>query len=195
MKAYAQAKEVNIHGGLLQFLDEEVLPAAGAEMKLTNMLSGEEARARITGVRVSKRGTVLGVAVELLVPSETFWGLTFRLRKTTAELQRLDQEIKSGNIDPGVLREFRDSADYVRTTAWAVQEWQERQVQYHDTATVLPLLVTERVRRSIQLCAAITSDLKESKLTSETAGIKDLLRATEQLSRDLAELLVPGPDN
>lgn len=195
MRAYAQAKEVNIHGGLLQFLDEEMPPDSGTEMRLTNMLSGEEARARITGVRVSKGGTVLGVAVELLVPSETFWGVTFRLRKTTAELQRLDQEIKSGNIDPGVLREFRDSVDYVRTTAWAVQEWQERQVQYHDTATVLPLLVTERVRRSIQLCAAITNDLKESKLTSETAGVKDLLRATEQLSRALAELLVSGPDS
>src|ERR1700676_2028579 len=175
MKAYAQAKEVNFHAGLLHFLDEEVLPAVGAEMKLTNMVSGEQARARITGVRVSKGGTVLGVAVELLVPSETFWGLTFRLRKTTAELQRLDQEIKSGNIDPRVLREFRDSVDYVRTTAWAVQEWQERQAQYHDTATVLPLLVTERVRRALQLCAAITNDLKQSKLTSETAGIEDLL--------------------
>jgi hypothetical protein len=138
---------------------------------------------------------VLGVAVELLSPSETFWGLTFRLRKTTAELRRLDQEIKAGNIDAGVLREFRDSVDYVRTTAWAVQEWQERLGQHHDTATVLPLLVTERVRRALQLCAAITRDLKESKLTSETTGIEKLLRATKQLYRDLAELLVPGTDN
>jgi hypothetical protein len=194
-KAEAQATEVNNHGGLLQFLDVVKLPAAGAEMKLTNMLSGEEAAAVSTGVRRSKGGTVLGVAVELRFPSETFWGLTFRLRKTTAELQRLDQEIKSGNIDPSVLREFRDSVDYVRTTAWAVQEWQERQGQHHDTATVLPLLVTERVRRALQLCASITTDLKASKLTSETAGIVDLLRATKQLSRDLADLLVPGPDN
>jgi hypothetical protein len=104
------------------------------EVKLTNMLSGEEAWARITGVRRSKRDTGLGVAVELLVQSETFRGLTFQLRKTTADLQSLDQEIKSGSIDPGVLREFRDSVDYVRTTAWAVEEWQEHQVQYHDTA-------------------------------------------------------------
>ncbi len=195
MKAEAQAKEVNNHGGLLQFLDAEKLPAVGTEMRLKNMLSGEDALAVSTGVRRSKCGTVLGVAVELRLPSETFWGLTFRLRKTTAELQRLDQEIKSGNIDPSVLREFRDSVDYVRTTAWAVQEWQERQGQRHDTATVLPLLVTERVRRALQLCVAITNDLKASKLTSETAGIEKLLRATEQLSRDLAKLFVPGPAN
>jgi hypothetical protein len=73
---------------------------AAVEMKLTNMLSGEEVRARTLAVRRSKGGRVLGVAVELLFPSETFWGLAFRLRKTTAELQRLEQDIKSEKIDP-----------------------------------------------------------------------------------------------
>ena len=195
MKAEAHAREVNIFGGLLQFLDTEVYPAAGAEMELTNLFSGEEARARTAAVRRSKGGAMLGVAVELLIPSETFWGLTFRLRKTTAELVRLDQAIKSGNIDPRVLREFRDAVDYVRKTAWAVQEWQERQAQHHDTATVLPLLVTERVRRATQLCAAVAKDLKESEITSQTAGIEKLFRASEQLSRDLAQLHIPGADN
>jgi hypothetical protein len=194
MKAGGQAREVNIHGGLLQFTRVEVFPAAGTEMKLTNMLSGEEARARSLGIRPTKGGAVLGVAVELLIPSETFWGLAFRLRKVTAELQSLDQEIKSGNVDPSVLREFRDSVDYVRTTAWAVQEWQERQAQRRDTATVLPLLVMERVRRATQLCSAVTNDLRESKIAPQTAGVENLLRATEQLSRGLAELFVPGTD-
>jgi hypothetical protein len=194
MKAEAQTKEVNIYGGLLKFSDMEVFPAAGTEMELTNLFSGEEARARTSAVRRTKDGTVLGIAVELLVPSETFWGLTFRLRKTTAELQRLDQAIKSGNIDPRVLREFRDAVDYVRKTAWAVQEWQERQTQQRDTATVLPLLVTERIRRATQLCAAVAKDLKESEITSETVGIEELLRAAERLSRNLAELIVPSPD-
>jgi hypothetical protein len=194
MKAEAQAKEVNIHGGLLQFSHMEVFPAAGTEMKLTNLFSGEEARARTLGIRRSKGGAVPGVAVELLIPSETFWGLAFRLRKATTELQSLDQEIKSGNVDPSVLRAFRDSVDYVRTTAWAVQEWQERQAQQRDTATVLPLLVMERVRRATQLCSAVTNDLRESKIAPQTAGIENLLRATEQLSRGLAGLIIPGPD-
>lgn len=194
MKAEAQANEVNIYGGLLQFLDAKVFPAADAEMELTNLSSGEEARARTTAVRRTKDGTLLGIAVELLSPSETFWGLTFRLRKTTGELQKLDQAIKSGNIDPRVLREFRDAVDYVRKTAWAVQEWQERQTQQRDTTTVLPLLVTERVRRATQLCAAIAKDLNEHEITSETIGIKKLLRAAEELSRGLAELYVLDPD-
>jgi len=195
IKAEAQTKEVNVYGGLLKFPDMDMFPAAGAEVELTNLFSGEEARARISGVRRSKDGTVLGIAVELLVPSETFWGLTFRLRKTTTELQRLDQAIKSGNIDPRVLREFRDAVDYVRKTAWAVQEWQERQSQQRDTATVLPLLVTERIRRATQLCVAVSKDLKESEITSESVGIEKLLRAAQELSRDLTELIVPSTDN
>jgi hypothetical protein len=195
IRAEAQAKEVNIHGGLVQFFPAEMFPAAGTEVKLTNLVSGEETKARTSAVRRSKGGAVLGVAVELLVPSETFWGLAFRLRKATADLHSLDQEIKAGNVDPSVLREFRDSVDYVRTTAWAVQEWQERQAQRRDTATVLPLLVMERVRRATHLCTAVANDLKESKIVAETAGIEALLRAAEKLSRGLAELVVPGPDN
>jgi hypothetical protein len=194
MKAEGQAREVNIHGGLVQFSQMEVFPAAGTEVKLMNLISGEEAKARTSGIRRSQGGAVLGLAIELLVPSETFWGMAFRLRKATADLHSLDQEIKSGNVDPGVLREFRDSVDYVRTTAWAVQEWQERQAQRRDTATVLPLLVMERVRRATQLCSAVTNDLRESKIAPQTAGIENLLRATEQLSRGLAELFVPGLD-
>lgn len=189
VKLEAQAKEVNAHGGLLQFLDTDLYPPIGTEMKLTNLFSQEEAHARAAAVRRSKDGTVLGVAVELLFPSEVFWGLTFQLRKATAELNRLDQAIRSGNIDPRVLREFRDSVDYVRKTAWAVQEWQERQAQHRDTATVLPLLARERVRRATQLCGDVTEDLKNSKITMETAGIEALFAIIQQLSRELAERL------
>jgi hypothetical protein len=187
VKVEAQAKEVNTHGGLLQFLDTDVYPAVGTEMELTNLFSDEEAQARTASVRRSKDGSVIAVAVELLSPSDTFWGLTFQLRKATAELNRLDQAIRSGNIDPRVLREFRDSVDYVRKTAWAVQEWQERQVQHRDTATVLPLLFRERVRRAVQLCGDVNEDLKNCKITLETAGIEELFRTIRQLSRDLAD--------
>src|SRR5260370_18383320 len=142
-KADAQAKEVNVQGGLREFLDTDVYPTVGNEMELTNWFSGEEGSARSSAIRRSDTGAVLGVAVELLFPSETFWGLTFRLKKTTAELLRLDHAIKSGSIDARVLREFRDAVDYVRKTAWAVQEWQERQFQHRDTSALLPFPLQE----------------------------------------------------
>ena len=196
IKADAQAKEVNIHGGLLQFLDSEMYPEPGTEIALTNLFSGEEARARAAAIRWSEEGaggSVLGVAVELLTPSDTFWGLTFRLRRTTAELIKLDQAIKSGDIDPRVLREFRDAVDYVRKTAWAVQEWQERQLQHRDTATVLPLLIAERIRRAAQLCTAVTADLKARDIVPETSGLEALFQAVLRLYLDLAVLFGNEP--
>jgi len=187
-----QAKEVNIHGGLLHFPNNCASPQVGTEMNLKNLFTGDETRARATALRCAKDGALLGVAVELLPPSETFWGLTFRLKKTTSELLQLDQAITEGNIDSRVLREFRDAVDYVRKTAWVVQEWQERQEQQKDTATVLPLLFMERVRRGTQLCAAVSSDMKAHDVTPETAGLEALYRAIQKLFRELQGLFEDG---
>src|SRR6266699_346262 len=107
VKEAAQAKEVNAQGGLLEM---KVYPSVGSQLELTNLLSGEAFRARVLGTRRSTDNTMLGVAVELLIPSETFWGVNFRLKKTSAELVRLHHAMQSGNIDPRILREFRRAA-------------------------------------------------------------------------------------
>jgi hypothetical protein len=130
----------------------------------------------------------VGVAVELLPPNEEFWGLTFQLRRTTGELLKLENGIKAGEIDSYVLREFRDAVDYIRKTAWAVQEWQERRVQKRDTATVIPLLVAERIRRGTQLYEALTADLKSHAIRPEAAEIADLFHAIEHLYEELKQL-------
>ena len=184
-KETAQAKEVNAQGGLL---DMKTYPSVGSQLELTNLLSEETFRARVVGTRRSREGKVLGVAVELLIPSETFWGVNFQLKKTSAELVRVEQAMKSGSVDPRILREFRDAVDYVRKTAWAVQEWQERQLQRHDPQTVLPLLTAERIRRATQLSQAITTDLAAHEVTRETAGIEEFFRAVESLYQRVVEL-------
>jgi hypothetical protein len=130
----------------------------------------------------------LGVAVDLLVPSETFWGVNFRLKKTSAELVRLNHIMQSGNIDPRILREFRDAVDYVRKTAWAAEEWQERQLQRRDPSTVLPLITAERIRRATQLSDAISADLAAHEVTSETTGMQDFFRAIERVYQHLKDL-------
>jgi hypothetical protein len=186
--AHAQAREANLHGGLLEFTDADQYPPVGSAMELINLVSGQTAMARVSAIRRSSAGTPLGVAVELLPPNEEFWGLTFQLRRTTGELLKLEHGIKSGDIDPYVLREFRDAVDYIRKTAWAVQEWQERQVQKRDTATVIPLLVTERIRRGTQLYEALTADLKSHAIRPEAAEIEDLFHAIEHLYEELKRL-------
>ncbi len=185
---FAEAKEVNMHGGLL---DMKGRPAINSVIELTNLSSTKTASAQVISLRASPRGEVLGVAIELLTPSETFWGVTFRLKVAIEDLLKLEKDMKdirSGGMDPRVLREFRDAVDYVRKTAWALQELQERQAHQRDTATVRSLLTDERVRRATQISKALASDLDSHDVTGGTAGAADLFRAIEGLNQRLAGL-------
>src|SRR5260370_37060895 len=151
----AQARKVNMQGGLL---DMKVFPSVGSQMELTNLLSGETYRARVLAIR-RKDGRVLGVAVELLIASETFWGVNFQLKKTSAELLQLEHAIRTGGIDQRIMTDFRDAVDHVRKTAWAVQEWQERQSTPHHPPTFLPLLIIGLIQASQQFGESIVSAL------------------------------------
>jgi hypothetical protein len=139
-------------------------------------------------VRRNSEGRLLGVAIELLVPSEAFWGANFQLKKTCADLVRLEYDMRSGPIDPRILTEFRDAVDHVRKTAWAVQEWQERQSHHHNPHTVLPLLTAERIRRATQLCDTITADSAAHEVARETVGLDEFFRAVERVHQSLLEL-------
>jgi hypothetical protein len=184
---FAEADEVNHHGGLL---DMRGRPAIGSVVELTNLTSTKTAPARVVSLRPSKKKSkVLGVAIELLTPSETFWGVTFRLKMAIDDLLKLEEAIRSGGTDSRVLREFRDAVDYVRKTAWALQELQERQAHQRDTATVRSLLTEERVRRATQLGKALVSDLDSHEVTGGTTGAADLFRVIEGLYQRLAGLL------
>jgi hypothetical protein len=180
-----RATEVNAQGGLVEM---KTYPAVGSQIELTNFLSHQTTQARVVGLRRTSEGRVLGVAVELLVPNETFWGANFQLKKTCADLVKLEYDMRSGPIDPRILREFRDAVDNVRKTAWAVQEWQERQSRHHDPDTVLPLLTAERIRRATQLCDAITTDSAAHEVTRRTVGIDEFFRAVERVHQSLLDL-------
>jgi hypothetical protein len=182
---FAEAKEVNMQGGLL---DMRGRPAIGSIVELTNISSTKTASARVISLRTSIKSEVLGVALELLTPSETFWGVTYRLKMATDGLLKLEKDIRSGGMDTRVLREFRDAVDYVRKTAWALQELQERQAQQRDTATVRSLLTEERVRRATQLGQALLSDVDSHEVTGATSGAEDLFRVIEGLYQRLAGL-------
>jgi hypothetical protein len=182
----AEAKEVSGLGGLL---DMKSHPAAGTNIQLTNPATNENAQGRVAAIRRGKDGSVLGVAIELLKPSETFWGVNFQLRKTSAQLSAIEDAIKTGAVDPRILRDFRDAVDYVRKTAWAVQEWQERQLKQHDPQTVVPLIISERIRRATQLSKSISADVTAGDATRETPGLRDFFKAIESLYVQVSGLL------
>lgn len=112
--------------------------------------------------------------------------LEVKLKKSTADLLELERALMSGDTDARVLRDFRDAVDYVRKAAWAVQEWQARQAKSHDTSTVLPLLMIERVRRATQLCNAISTDMQSSLVTADAQGADELSQAIDTLRSLLA---------
>jgi hypothetical protein len=182
---FAEAKEVNMHGGLL---DMKGRPAIGSVIELASLTSTKIASARVVSLRTSMKSEVLGVAVELLTPSETFWGVTYRLKLATEDLLKLEKDIRAGGMDARVLREFRDAVDYVRKTGWALQELQERKVQQRDIATVRSLLTEERVRRATQLTKTLAADLDSHEVTDRTTGAADLFRAIEALYQRLEGL-------
>ncbi len=191
LRESGRATEVNAEGGLLEM---KIYPAVGSQIELTNLLSHETSQARVVGVRRNSEGRLLGVGVELLVPREDFWGGNFRLKKACAELVNLEYEMRSGPVDLNILREFRDAVDNVRKTAWAIQEWQERQARQQDPNTVLPLLTAERIRRATQLCDAITADSAAHAIARGTVGIDEFFQSVERVQQSLVEFFKDRKD-
>lgn len=184
----AQALQAAGHGGVLHMKKS---PPLGAELTLTNPLSGESVVARVVGAQSAHAGSDVEVTVQFRSPSETFWGTSFRLKKLTADLAELERAIRCGDVNPRALREFRDAVDHIRKTAWVVQEWGERKAQGRETETVLGLLTLERIRRATQLTNDLASDLQSKEIPPQTAGLYELYSAVERIHRVLSALCAP----
>jgi hypothetical protein len=117
--------------------------------------------------------------------SDAAGSLTARLRETTLGLQELERSVISGDLDPRVLREFRNAVDHIRNTAWAVQQWVGAKEQSGDPYAVLPALTAQRVQRATQLANDLCLDLQTVEVTADTEGVGDLYRAVDDLRRRL----------
>jgi len=185
IKAEASAKQVNSQGGLLQM---ETYPEMGSRITLINLISAETAEARVLATPSSREGVSDGIIVELTMPSETFWGVSFLAKKAGVELQKLESSLQSGGIELRLLKEFRDAVDYVRMAAAAVQELRERQLQGRGEEEILNLLAVERMRRASTLCQEVIVDIDAGKVTSETKGVENFQHALDQASGRLRPL-------
>ena len=186
-KEEAVARQVNAQGGSLEMA---TYPEIGSRVTLTNFLSAETLDARVLATPYSREGVSNGIVVELVIPSESFWGVNLQIKKTSAELQKLENLLHSEGIDLRMLKEFRDAVDYVRTAATVVQQLRERQLSGRDDDEVISLLVTERIRRATNLCAEVLTDLESGKISAETKGVDDFLRCVEQTHDHLRPLRV-----
>lgn len=177
-RAEAQTRQVNPQGGLLHM---KTYPDVGSRVELVNFLSGERAQARVLEMRRSEEGVVLGIAVELVVPSDTFWGVNFQLKKTNAELLKLEQLLQSGSTDLRLLKELRDAIDYIWTAAGALQELRERQLHGLSTDKVLSRLTGERIRRAAYLYGELAADIDRCDVTHDTKGVAELYEVVERI--------------
>lgn len=190
IRADGHTQEVSGDGGLLLMATP---PPAGAQVELVNEASGESVRAWVVSVHKQKNNAASAVTVELLVPNDAFWGVTYRLKKASNDLSVLERAIRDGELDAMALREFRDAVDHIRKTAWVVQEWCERTSQGRDAQTVLTLLTLERVRRATQLNSDLAADLSLLGPASLAAGIEPLLASVGRLQEILSVIVKNKP--
>jgi hypothetical protein len=182
----AVAKQVNANGG---FLEMAHYPSVGSRISLTNFLSAETAEARVLATPSSREGVSHGIIVELITPSESFWGVNLQVKKTAVELQKLEKSLQAEGIDFRLLNEFRDTVDTLRTTALAVQQLREFQLKGKDAGEIISMLVADRVRRATNLCHELVADIDAGKLSKETKEVEELYDSLEQACDRLRHLL------
>jgi hypothetical protein len=186
IKEQAMAKQVNANGGQLEM---STYPDVGNRITLTNFLSAEAAEARVLATPQSREGVSHGIIIELIVPSESFWGVNLQVKKASVELQKLEDSLRSEGIDLRLLNEFRDAVDYIRTAALVVQRLREHQMHGRDDEDVVSLVAGERIRRATNLCLEVVADVDARRVTAENKGLEELYRSLEQASDRLRLLL------
>ncbi|MFZ0819649.1 MAG: hypothetical protein WAM91_06240 [Candidatus Acidiferrales bacterium] len=156
VKADAVARHVNARGG---FLEMELLPEFGSRISLTNFLSAQTVEARVLATPQTRAGVSHGVAVELVIPNEEFWGVDLQAKKTAVELRKLETALGSQGVDLRLLSEFRDAVEYIRGVTTVAQHLREVQLRGRDDNDLHSEIAIERVRRATKLCREIAADL------------------------------------
>ncbi len=187
VKEPAVARQVNANGGLLEMA---IYPDIGSRITLTNFFSAETAEARVLATPYSREGVSGGIIVELIVPSDAFWGVNLQVKKAGVELQKLEKSLQTEGIDLRLLREYRDAVDCVRAAAHVVQQLRERQLNGGEDDDVLAGLAADRIRRATMLCIEVIADLAAGRIGAETKGLDEFLRVFEQAGGHMKGLLV-----
>ena len=108
-----------------------------------------------------------------------------RLEQAISELQGLNEVLLSDDLDPHILRDFRDALNRVRTAAWAAQQYVARKETDQGSISVLSLLVGARIRTTYQLCQAISEDLKRTDIEVQAGSLVQLYEVMSALTEQL----------
>jgi hypothetical protein len=84
-----------------------------------------------------------------------------RMRSVTNELHDVAQLIQCTDVEPNILRQFRDVLGHVRNTAWALERYMDSQAGNASAVAQLSFLTAERIRLATQLCKALSEEVTE----------------------------------
>lgn len=178
VKEDAVARQVNANGG---FLKMATYPEAGARVTLANFISAQTAEARVLAAPHAREGVANGIVVELIVPSESFWGVDLQVKKTIVELQNLEKALQGEDIDIRLVKEYRDAVDHIRAAAATLQNLRESQFRGLEDGEILSALATDRIQRAINLTLSVTANLTSTRAKNDAKGIDELYQALEHL--------------
>ena len=164
-------------------------PDMGIRVTIANLISAETAEARVLATPNTREGVAHGIAVELIVPSEGFWGIDLQVKKAAIELQKLEKCLRDAGIDLRLLKEYRDAAEYVRTVSGAVKQLRECQIQERSDSEVIAKQCAERIRHTSGLCVEVLADLEAGRVTADTPGVAEFCRCLEENLTRLRPLL------
>lgn len=108
-----------------------------------------------------------------------------RLETASRELDDIGELLKSVEVDPLVLREFRGALSHVRATAWAVQRWIEIHSRRADPFPVLAYINVERLHLATSVCRSLCTDMQNVDVSLPKKELEELLHAVEELFSQL----------
>jgi hypothetical protein len=186
VKQEATARHVNLNGGVLEMMQQ---PEMGSRVTIANLISAETAEARVLATPSTREGVAHGIAVELIVPDESFWGVDLQVKKASIELQKLETSLRESGIDLRLLKEYRDAVEYVRAVSGSVKQIRECQLEERSDSEVISALCADRIRRTTTLLMELFSDLDADRISADMKGVEEFYRSLEQNLNRLKPLL------
>jgi hypothetical protein len=186
LKEEAVARQVNEKGG---FLKMSTYPEVGARVTLANFLSAQTAEARVLAAPNSRSGVASGIVVELVVPSESFWGIDLQVNKTIIELQNLESALKAqGDVDLRFVREYRSAIDNIYSLADTLRQHRTSAPSLSDDHEMFRNLAEDRVQRGNRLCLDVIADIDAGRISHNAENIQEFTETVHTLQQRLKKL-------
>lgn len=132
-------------------------------------------------------------APPVTAPANSAAVLTQRLKKLTAELLDLQDALKTDEVDPVALQDFRSIVNIIRHYGWVLQQWIEQQKGAEQAFPLAVMLLRERIRLASQLLQSMSADVAQG-IGFEADQMQSLQAAARELFSQRRLSPAPTPE-